>query len=256
MGNVWAVCKRDIRGYFASPIAYVIIGLFLMVAGIFFYLLLSSFMQYAYASMMNRQGAPLNINLMMIRPFLLNLSVIILFIIPVITMRSFAEEKKAGTMEFLLTVPLTNRQIILGKFLASYFLYVVMILATFLFMLFLFLWGDPELAPVLIGYLGLLLLGAALVAMGNFISSLTENQVVAAVGTFAATMSLWIIGAAGDLGGKVLQGILRYLSIIDHFEDFSGGVFDTNHLSFYLSMTFVLLFLTYQSVESSRWRGR
>ena len=255
MRNMIAIFKRDLRGYFTSPVAYVVIGLFLIITGIFFYLILSSFLQYSYAVMMQRQRYPVNVNLLMIRPFLLNVSVISLFLIPIITMRSFSEEKKSGTMELLLTSPLTNWQIILGKFLATYLLYFVMITVTFLFMALLFIWGNPEFMPILIGYIGLLLMGAALIGLGNFISSMTENQIVAAVGTFGATMFLWVIGFASDFAGKVFGQIVKYLSIIQHFEDFSKGVFDTSHLVYYLSLGFLMLFLTYQSIESSKWRG-
>ncbi|MBP9005909.1 MAG: ABC transporter permease subunit [Candidatus Marinimicrobia bacterium] len=255
MGNLLAIYKRDLKGYFFSPIAYVVIGLFLLVNGIFFYVLLSSFLEYSYAVMIQRQGYPINVNLLMIRPFFQNMSVIVLFVIPMITMRSFSEEKKSGTMELLLTSPLTNWQLILGKFLASFTLYFVMVMVTFLFMVFLFIWGNPSLVPILISYLGILLMGLVLVALGNFISSLTENQIVAAVGTFGATMFLWVIGFAGDFAGKVFGEIFKYLSIVNHFDDFSKGVFDTNHLVYYLSLTFLMLFFTYQSIESSKWRG-
>ena len=256
MGNIWTIFKRDLKGYFSSPIAYVVIGLFLIVTGIFFYLLLSSFIQYSYAVMMQQRGGyTVNVNLMMIRPFLLNMSVIVLFVIPMITMRSFSEEKKSGTVELLYTSPLTTTQIVIGKFLATYFLYFVMVAVTFLFMVFLFIWGKPNFLPILLGYCGILLMGLALVALGNFISSLTENQIVAAVGTFGATMLLWVIGFAGDLSGKVFGAIFNYLSIVNHFEDFSKGVFDTGHLVYYLSLSFLMLFLTYQSIESSKWRG-
>ncbi|HNZ36124.1 MAG TPA: ABC transporter permease subunit [Candidatus Marinimicrobia bacterium] len=255
MSNLLAIYKRDLKGYFFSPIAYVVIGLFLLVNGIFFYVLLSSFLEYSYAVMIQRQGYPINVNLLMIRPFFQNMSVIVLFVIPMITMRSFSEEKKSGTMELLLTSPVTNWQLILGKFLASFTLYFVMVMVTFLFMVFLLIWGNPSLVPILISYLGILLMGLVLVALGNFISSLTENQIVAAVGTFGATMFLWVIGFAGNFAGKVFGEIFKYLSIVNHFDDFSKGVFDTNHLVYYLSLTFLMLFFTYQSIESSKWRG-
>jgi ABC-2 type transport system permease protein len=255
MSNLLAISKRDLKGYFFSPIAYVVIGLFLLVNGIFFYVLLSSFLEYSYAVMIQRQGYPINVNLLMIRPFFQNMSVIVLFVIPMITMRSLSEEKKSGTMELLLTSPVTNWQLILGKFLASFTLYFVMVVVTFLFMVFLLIWGNPSLVPILISYLGILLMGLVLVALGNFISSLTENQIVAAVGTFGATMFLWVIGFAGDFAGKVFGEIFKYLSIVNHFDDFSKGVFDTNHLVYYLSLTFLMLFFTYQSIESSKWRG-
>jgi len=255
MRNILSIFRRDFRSYFTSPVAYVVIGLFLLVSGIFYYLLFSSFMQYSYAAMMQQQGVPLNVNLMMIRPFLLNISVIILFMIPMITMRAFSEDKKNGTIELLLTVPLNNWQIVIGKFLATYIFYVIMLGSTALFLIFLFWLGNPELLPVLIAYLGLLLLGAALIAAGNLISSLTENQIVAAVGTFGLTMFLWIVGFSTDFSGKILGKVLEYLSIVTHFEDFSKGIFDTSHLVFYVSFTFLMLFLTYQSIESSRWRS-
>ena len=255
MRNILAIFKRDFRSSFTSPAAYVVIGLFLLVSGIFYYLLFSSFMQYSYAAMMQQQGTPINVNLMMIRPFLLNISVIILFMIPMITMRSFSEDKKNGTIEFLLTAPLSNWQIVIGKFLATYIFYIIMLGSTAPFLVFLFYWGNPELEPVLMGYLGLLLLGAALIAAGNFISSLTENQIVAAVGTFGLTMFLWIVGFSTDFIGKISGKLLEYISVITHFEDFSKGIFDTSHLVFYVSFTFLMLYLTYQSIESSRWRS-
>jgi len=255
MRNVLSIFKRDFNAYFQSPIAYVVIALFLLISGVFFYLLLSSFMQYSYAAMMQQQGIPVNVNLMLIRPFFLNLSIIILFMIPIITMRAFSEDKKNGTFELLLTAPLSNWQIVLGKFLATYLFYLIMTGLTFLYMIFLFLWGNPEILPVLIAYLGVWLLGAALIAAGNFISSLTENQIVAAVGTFTLTMVLWIVGFSADFAGKVLGNFLQYFSIIDHFDDFSKGVFDSSHCVFYLSLMILMLFMTHQSVESSKWRA-
>jgi len=255
MRNIISIFRRDFRSYFTSPVAYVVIGLFLLVSGIFYYLLFSSFIQYSYAAMMQQQGVPINVNLMLIRPFLLNISVIILFMIPIITMRAFSEDKKNGTIELLLTVPLTNWQIVVGKFLATFIFYAIMLGGTALFLVFLFWWGNPEIVPVLLGYLGLLLMGAALIAAGNFISSLTENQIVAAVGTFGLTMFLWIVGFSTDFTGKILGKVLEYLSIVTHFEDFSKGIFDTSHLVFYVSFTFLMLYLTYQSIESSRWRS-
>ena len=255
MGNMITIFKRDVRSYFSSPIAYVVIGLFLAVTGIFFYLMLTSFLQYSYAAMMQRQNVPLNVNLMMIRPFLLNTCVIVLFMIPMITMRSFSEDKKSGTMELLLTSPLTNWQIILGKFFATYFLFVVMILVTFLFMIFLFIWGKPQLMPVLIGYLGLLLMGAALVALGNFISSLTENQIVAAVLTFGMLLLFWILSWVSDLAGPSFRPLFTSLSLFEHYENFPKGILDTRDLIYYLSFAALFLFLTLRVLASKRYRG-
>jgi ABC-2 type transport system permease protein len=255
MRNMFSIFKRDFGAYFRSPIAYIVMALFLLVSGLIFYLLLAGFLQYSYSATMQAQGLPVHVNLMLIRPFFMNLTIIILFIVPIITMRTFSEDKKSGTIELLLTAPLTAGQIVLGKFLAAYLFYLIMTAVTLLFMIFLFLWGEPELMPICVGYLGLWLLGAALIAAGNFISSLTENQIVAAAGTFTLTMLLWIVGFGADVTGKIFGNILGYFAIIDRFEDFAKGVLDSGHCVFYISLSILMLFLTYKSLASSKWRA-
>jgi ABC-2 type transport system permease protein len=196
-----------------------------------------------------------NINQLVIRPLMMNMSVITLFILPLITMRSFADEKRSGTFELLLTSPLTNWQLILGKYFSTFVLYAVMILVTFLYQVILIFNGNPEIIPILTGYLGLLLMGSASVAIGVLISSLTENQIIAAVGTFGAMMFLWVIGWVGNFAQGASQSILQYFSIVEHFDDFAKGVLDSEHIIYYVSLAFLSLFLTYQSIESMKWRG-
>ncbi|HCW75272.1 MAG TPA: ABC transporter [Candidatus Marinimicrobia bacterium] len=260
MRNFVTIFRRELNAYFVSPMAYVVMVFFFALASVFFYLFLASFLQNQQMIQMQAQQSgrfqPVNVNLMLIRGLLMNLSVISLFMIPMITMRSFSEDRRNGTMELLLTSPLTNWQIILGKYFAALTLYAAMIGTTLVYMVILFVYGDPELLPIISGYLGLFLFGAALVAIGIFVSSLTENQLVAALVTFVVMLLLWLVGALGTFNStNWTQQVLQYLSTIEHLDDFVKGVFDTRHLVYYVTLAFFGLFLTYQSVESTRWRG-
>jgi ABC-2 type transport system permease protein len=240
MGNIVAIARKELRSYFASPIAYVIVGLFALLFGWFFTAILAFFVR--QSMQMGQFGVggigPVNVNQQMIRPLLLNTSVVILFVMPMITMRTYAEEKRSGTIELLLTSPLTDFQIIMGKFLGAMSLYAVMLAVTLLYMGILFVYGNPEWRPIAVGYLGLLLLGGCFLSVGLLISSLTKNQIVAGMITFAAFLMLWVINWLGDMGGPTTQAIVAYLSITDHFDDFSKGII-----------------LTAKSVDSERWRG-
>ena len=253
MSNVIAIARKELRSYFASPIGYVIVGLFALLFGYFFYAYLGYFVRNAEQMMMG--GRPPNVNQDMIRGVLLNSAVIILFVMPMITMRTYAEEKRSGTIELLLTAPLTDMQIILGKFLGAMALYAVMLAVTMIYIGMLFLLGNPEWKPVMAGYLGLLLMGGCFVSVGLLISSLTKNQIVAAVITFAVFLMLWVINWIGENSGPTTRDIVSYLSITEHFDDFARGIIDTKHVIYYLSFITFGLFLTAKSVDSERWRG-
>lgn len=259
MRNFLAILEKELKSYFVSPIAYVVIALFLGITGIFFYIYVLNFSQISAIPPQQafRFGYPttLNINLMAIRPLLHNISLFALFWLPLITMRLYAEEKKIGTMELLLTSPLTNLQTLLGKFVAGVVIFSIMLLLTFTYHSFLFLYGNPELKPILVGYLGLFLIGATYIAFGVFFSATTENQIVAAVEAFAFILLFWAIGWIGGFLGPSVGNFLRNFSIIEHFDDFSKGVFDTKNLIFYLSFIIMGLYLTYIQIESTRWRG-
>lgn len=252
--NVLAIADKELRSYFASPIAYIIIGLFALLFGWFFYVYLMSFVQRS-TGMAGMGGGATNINQDMIRYVLMNSAVIILFVMPMITMRTYAEEKRSGTIELLLTSPLTDVQIILGKFFGAMGLYAAMLLVTLLDMGILFIYGNPEWRPIASGYLGLLLMGGCFISLGLLISSLTKNQIVAGVITFAVFLMLWVINWIGDQSGPTTRVIVNYLSIVDHFDDFARGIIDTKHLVYYLSFITFGLFLTAKSVDSERWRG-
>jgi ABC-2 type transport system permease protein len=198
---------------------------------------------------------PMNVNEQLIRPVFLNASVIVLFVLPMITMRTYSEEKRSGTIELLLTAPLTDFQIIMGKFVGAMSLYAAMLAITFIHMAVLFAFGNPEWVPIVTAYLGLLLMGGCFVSVGLLISSLTKNQIVAGMITFAVFLMLWVINWIASFTGPTAQEVLNYLSITDHLDDFTKGIIDTKHLVYYVSFIALGLFLTARSVDTERWRG-
>ena len=187
--NILAIAGKELRSYFASPIAYIIIGLFALLFGWFYYVYLHVFVEQSQRMMMMGGGGNVNVNEQMIRGVLQNAAVIILFVMPMITMRTYSEEKRSGTIELLLTAPLTDFQIIMGKFLGAMGLFAAMMLVTLPHVAILFAYGNPEWKPIVTGYLGLLLFGGCFISLGLFISSLTTNQIVAAVVTFSLSTS-------------------------------------------------------------------
>jgi len=254
MRNVLAIAQRELSAYFTSPIAYVLIGFFALLFGWFFYVPLAYFEQQSMNMGMN-PGQALNINQMLVGPTLMNTTVIMLFLFPLITMRTYSEEKRSGTIELLLTSPITDVEIILGKFLGAMLLYVAMLAITLIHIGILFVYGEPEWKPIATGYLGLLLMGGSFLSLGLFISSLTKNQIVAGISTFAVFLMLWVINWIGTFVGPTMQSVLTFLSLTDHFDDFAKGVIDTKHVIYYLSFMAFGLFLTAKSVDSERWRG-
>jgi gliding motility-associated transport system permease protein len=251
--NIIAIADKELRSYFASPIAYIIIGFFALPFGVFFYLYLEAFLR--QSMQMAQFGGNLNVNQQVIWLVLQNASVIILFVMPMITMRTYAEEKRSGTIELLLTSPVTDFQIIVGKFLGALGLYIAMLLVTLLYVAILFVYGHPEWRPLVAAYLGLLLMGGAFLSLGLFISSTTDNQIVAGIISFVVFLLLWIVGWFAESAGPTVGPITSWLSITEHFEDFSKGVIDTKHVLYYLSLITFGLFLTAKSVDSERWRG-
>src|SRR6195256_2748383 len=252
MSNILAIAHKEVRSAFSTPIAYVVIGFFALLWGWFFWVMLIYFNQQSLG--FEGQGGA-NINQQLIRPLFLNASVILLFVLPLITMRTYSEEKRSGTIELLLTSPLTDFQIIIGKFLGAMTLYVAMLLVTMIHMALLFSYGNPEWRPVVTGYLGLLLMGGCFISVGLLISSLPKNQIVSGMVTFAVFLLLWVINWPASFSGPTTQNVLNYLSITDHFDDFTKGILDTKHLIYYFSVISFGLFLTARSVDTERWKG-
>jgi ABC-2 type transport system permease protein len=256
MNNMLAIAHKELRSYFASPIAYIVIGFFALLFGWFYIGILDWFVRQGMQGAMGMGGpSSLNVNQQMIRPLILNITVVFLFLLPLITMRTYAEEKRSGTIELLLTSPLTDLQIVLGKFLGAFALYAVMVALTLIHFGLLFAFGQPEWKPLATAYLGLLLFGGCFIAVGLFISSLTRNQIVAGAATFGVFLLLWVVDWLGESMGPTGQAILKYLSMTDHLDDFVKGVIDTKHLVYYVSFIAFGLFLTVRSVDTERWRG-
>lgn len=255
MSNIIAIARKELKSYFSSPIAYIVIAMFALLFG-FFYIAVLAFFQRQSMQMMGMGGPQaLNVNQQLIRPLFMNASVMVLFVLPMITMRTYAEEKRSGTIELLLTSPLTDFQIIMGKFLGAMALYSAMLAVTLLHIGVLFAVGNPEWKPVATGYLGLLLMGGCFISVGLLISSMTKNQIVAGMVTFAVFLLLWVINWIGSFSSPTTQGVLNYISVTEHFDDFSRGVVDTKHIVYYISFIAFGLFLTGRSVDTERWRG-
>jgi ABC-2 type transport system permease protein len=255
MSNVLAIARKELKGYFSSPIAFIVIGFFALIFGLFYFPQVLAFERRSLEPA-GLGGAPANVNEFVIRPLFHNAAVIMLFILPMITMRTYSEEKRSGTIELLLTAPLTDLQIILGKFAGAMGLYAAMLAITLFHVGFLFVVGNPDWMPVATGYLGLLLLGACFVSVGLLLSSMTKNQVVAGVMTFAVFLALWIINWGAQFASSPsVQETLNYLSLTGHLDDFTLGVIDTKHLVYYVSVIAFGLFLTARSVDAERWRG-
>lgn len=255
MTNILAVVRKEWKGYFASPIGYVVIGMYAIVFGYFYTVGLSWFIRQSMQGPQMGGGGPMNVNQQMIRYVFLNSTVIFLFVVPLITMRTYAEEKRSGTIELLMTSPITDFQIVIGKFLGAMSLYAAMLAVTLVHIGVLFAYGNPEWKPIFSGYLGLLLLGGCFVSVGLFFSSLTKNQIVAGMFTFVVLLLLWVIDWVGNFSGPSIERVTSFLSLTGHVEDFLRGIVDTVHVVYYLSFITFGLFLTAKAVDSERWRG-
>jgi ABC-2 type transport system permease protein len=278
--NTLAIAAREVRAYFTSPLAYVVIGVFLLLSGYIFWASLVRFSELCLRFASNPYfSSQLNVNDMVVRPLFGTMGIIFLLLLPVVTMRLLAEERKTGTAELLFTCPVTSGQVVLGKYLGAACLLVVMIGVTLTYPILISNSGAaPDMKPTFVGYLGVLLMGLALLAIGLFFSALTDNQIVAAVSAFGAFLMLWVIdwmaGSAtvtlGTMmngvtlglwekfglgtGGPTLGDLLGSLSIIGHLNDFRKGLLDAQHVIFYVSVIFMALFVTQRVLESRRWR--
>lgn len=256
MRGWYAVFRKETANFFVSPIAYVVIAVFLLISGFFFWANMS------FLSVVSLQAASnpaiagrINITDFVARPVIQNMCVILLFVIPLLSMRLFSEEKKSGCIELLLTYPITDLGVLAGKYLSALFLLLVMLLATFSLPLIMFSVGIPDPGSLLTGYLGMFLMGAAFMAMGTFISALTENQIVAAAVSFAAALIFWVMSWSSNLAGGTLGEVIRQLTVLEHLNSFNKGVLSLSDISFFVLFTALFLFLTLRTLETYRWRG-
>ncbi|MBO0881337.1 MAG: ABC transporter permease subunit [Mycobacterium sp.] len=236
MKNLWAVAERELRSYFLSPLAYIVIALFLALSGYLFALILAN----------GREAS--------LRGLVQNVSVLYLFIVPAISMRLLAEEQRTGTVELLLTNPVQEWEIVTGKFLSSVLLVVVMLGLTLLFPLFLYIYGSPDSGPIITGYLGIFLQAAAFLSVGLWASSLTQNQIVAAIISFALLLVLWLSDNLGQFLGGTIGSIVSYTSVINHFQSFPQGVIQSNDVIYYLTLVLAGIVLSTLSLQSRRYR--
>jgi len=255
MRNILTICRKELKSYFASPIAYLLLAIFGVIFGFFFYSATAFFVQASIQSQMSGRGMPMDVNQYVIRPLLSNASVIGLFLLPMISMRLYAEEKRSGTMELLMTSPVKDIEVILGKFIAALLMYACVLSVAALNLAILFAYGKPDWKPILVGLLGLLLQGGALLAVGMFISTTTRNQIIAGGASFAVFLLLWVLDWVSAYETAPWAKVVSYISVVPHFESFTKGVLDTKDLVFFLSMMFLGIFLTARSLESLRWRA-
>ncbi len=253
--NTLIIARKELNTYFRSPIAYFVLGIFALLSGYFFYLFVYAFVRQGMVAAMQGQSFPMNMDEMVVRGVLQNLSVICLFFLPMIAMRLFAEEKRSGTIELLITSPIRDVEIILGKWLGAMALYAAMLALTLISFLTLFAYGRPDWRSMAVGFLGLLLQGASLLAILTFISSCTKNQIVAGIVGFGVTLLLWVLSYWSDFDSTITSKVLNYISVLSHMDTFSKGVLDLKDVLYYVSLTVLGLFLTARSLESIRWRA-
>lgn len=259
--NVFTIMRKELRNYFISPVAYAFFIIFLAIVGFFFYLTLSHYsLQCMFASRTPQMLDKLDPIEGIIQPLFSLMGFLMIFFIPVLTMRLFAEEKKLGTMELLFTYPITDFQLVMGKFLASM---CVMLIITAFSLIYIILYNTVfKLTGAQIpwgifgsGYLGLLLLSLSFISFGIWVSSLTSDQVTAALATVGGLLVFWIIGSAKMEATGWMLKVVSQLSLVEHFQDFAKGVLDTHHIVYLVCFSIFFLFLTVQVLEVRKWNG-
>ncbi len=259
MRNFFFILAKEVRSYFNSPIAFVVVTVFGMLSGYYFYQIFASFSTLSFQVqtdpvLANRYGA-LNVTEFVIRPFFGTLGFIMLIMLPMLTMRTFSEEKKTGTIELLLTYPVKDIEVILGKFAGCMGILILMLMLSFPSMVLVDVFGDPEWGVIAAGYFGLFLIGAAFISLGIFMSSITENQIIAAVLSFSALLILYLVGYSAGFAGETMSKVLEYISFIFHLQNFIKGVIDSSDVAYYFIFTIFFLFMSMRSLESKRWRA-
>jgi len=250
MRSAALIARREFTAFWSSPVAYVVLSMFLVLSGLFFFGSLSQFLDMVRKS--GQEGV--DVNQQLIRSYLYSVSVMILFLLPLVTMRLLSEERRQGTLEVLLTTPTRESALVLGKFIAAMGLFTVMMIGPAVHVGLLFLFGSPDRVPVLTGFLGLFLSGGVYLALGLFFSSVTQNQVVAATLSFTVFLLLWLCQWVSTMTAGPVSVFLGYISLAGHFENFGRGVLDTSDLVFYLSWIGGGLFAATQMVLATRWK--
>ncbi len=255
--NVYLIFKKELLSFFSSFVAYAVIAVFLAITGYLFYNLLANFSVLSFQAQANpmiaKQYNLLNLNETVVRPLFGNISMIMLLMMPILTMKQLSDEKKTGTMELLLTYPVRESEVVLGKYLACLTVLLALLVSTLTYPILLYVWGEPEVMPIVTGYLGLFLLGAAFIALGIFTSSLTENQVIAASLAVGILFFFWLMSYSVVFVSPDIGRIISYLAITEHLESMAKGIIDTEDVIYYFLFIFACLFLTLRVMESTRW---
>ncbi len=236
MKKVFALFVREFQAYFFSRMAYVVLAAFLVISGYFFSLILEA----------TREAS--------LRYTLGNMTITLLFITPLITMRLLAEERSTGTIETLMTDPVREVDVVIGKFLAAFSFYILLLVPTLLYIVILKLVGNPDMGPLISGYIGLVLIGSVFISIGVFASSLSKNQIVAGVISLVSLLFLWVIGWAGEARPGVFAKIVAYLGFFDHLEPFQKGIIDTKDVIYYITTSVLFLFLSVRILEARKWK--
>jgi ABC-2 type transport system permease protein len=256
MTPVQAIIAKELRCYFVSPIVYVVGAVFLLLFGLLSYLYVG-FAGAQAIQLMQMQGgmAQINLNDLVFRNLFASMRIVLLLILPILTMRLFAEERKLRTFEFLMTSPIRINDIVLGKFVSVFVIYLGLLSLTGLVPTVLMLFSDFDWNPIWTGYLGMVLLGALFISVGVFASAVTENQIVAAFVSFGLLLTLWLIAGLGSLFGDTLAGrVISYVSYMEHYDRLVRGLIDTSDLVYFGSGLILMLFLSHRIVESTRWK--
>jgi len=251
-----AIFRKEVYTFLASPIFYVCAFIFLALLGYFFY---SSVAYYAILSMQAAQNPylaqQLNLSEVVISPIFGNMTIIMLILIPLFTMRLFSEEKKSGTAELLFTYPIRDGAVVLGKYFSSLFMFFLMLIGTLPFMVLLSYIGAPDWGVILTAYLAVMLLAGSFAALGTFISVMTENQIVSAVVTFGILLLLWVVSWAQAFTAGWMKDVLGYLAIMSHFDNLAKGLIDSRDIIFFVLFILFFLFGTFRYLDSKKWRG-
>ena len=253
MRGTLVIAGKELKQLFSSPIAYVALAMFFVIAG-FLYL---SLVGVYSVQVLQLQGAPpadFNPTRIIFAPLFQDLTFVLILLVPVLTMRLVSEEDRAHTMELLLTSPVTSAAVVVGKFLAILLLFLAMLVISTYMPLSLALIGRLDWGLLAASYIGLVLLGSAFLAIGLFASTLNENQIVAAAIGFAILLIFYVLGFAQQASGSAVQQILSSFSVSSHFSNLTGGIVDTQDVLFFLSLAGFFLFLGVVALESRKWR--
>jgi ABC-2 type transport system permease protein len=257
MQKMWGLYKKELKIFFSMPVAYVVMAVFMVLSGYFFANIVNYYAMVSLRAMNQYQRAQMDLSIIegIFRPYFHNVVIVLILMIPLVTMRLFAEEKREGTSELLFTYPVNDITIVSAKFLSALTVYASMLTSTVGCMIMMRVISPYELLPALSGLLGLVLIGAAFTALGIFISALTESQIVAAVISFGVLLLFIVLPWLAQAAGPGMGRIINELSIVNHFDSFAKGVLDTGDLVYLINFTVLFIFLTLRMLESKQWRG-